>query len=81
MVVAMKAYAIRDGVMSETWIPDGALLLEVGSRRDPIGVRDLPPIEAIGHTAGRYRREGQRHWSPIPDRVVALRDLEWTAVR
>lgn len=74
----MKAFMVRDGEMQETEIPDGAMLLGIGSRLNPAG-SELPPIEAIDYAARRYRRDGQ--WHTFPGRVVTFRDLEWTASR
>ena len=72
----MIAYMVIGGVMHETDVPDGALLLELGSTLNPAGGPDLPAIAWIDYKAGRFARDGQAG-EPIPPLVVERADLQW----
>lgn len=58
----MIAYMVIGVVMHETDVPDGALLLELGSTLD--------------YEAGRFARDGQAD-EPMPPLVVERADLQW----
>lgn len=57
-------------------VPDGALLLEIGSCLNPSGGPDLQPIDWIDYSAGVYSRGGDVK-QPIPEKAVKFSDLVW----
>lgn len=77
----MKAYRYtghpdHGGELQVCDVPDGALLLEIGSRLNPSGGPDLQPISWISRATRQYSRgDGAQH--QFPEKTVAFTDLVW----
>lgn len=74
----MKAYVVREGDLYETDVPDGTLLLDVGSVLDPAGGPDLPPISMIDYNLKVFRRDGSDLEHPFPELTSKYDDLKWS---
>ena len=55
-------------------------MLEIGSRVDPTGGPDLPPIEQIDFVAKWFKRDGG-YRQPWPDKIIKYRDIAFTPMR
>jgi hypothetical protein len=81
----MKAYVMRHDGIVEADVPDGALLLEIGSALNPAGGADLSPIVEIDYIHRRFRRQGGDadldRFEPFPAVTVEFKDIAWSPAR